>query len=356
MTQKLDAWLDFDLKGKLRRLYFVHKDVRVEAAAAPYPSESEEAGCYVNIGLMNPVDVVWKSSFFLEDKRTKKPVGKGCVLAPGREKPAQSKEKKRLSFLRNLRKDDEEMLAAVAHEKGLRGLHEKDLLAITGFSSRRLRDISCKLESRGHVKILRFDPLFLISQVNFDYFCGRITRYLEGLFQKNTKLRGIEPKKIGSRFGAAEIVLKLALRRLLKKRAVIRTEEGIIPAGVHIPLSAREEEILELIEDMCLKGELRSVSFEELRKNFRLSTQKLNRLLSFLAERNKIFQGKDGLVIHSRWLDEVINRVRDYGGKELTVGDFKQMTGLTRKYAIPLLELLDNIGVTRRRGAVREVL
>jgi hypothetical protein len=38
------------------------------------------------------------------------------------------------------------------------------------------------------------------------------------------------------------------------------------------------------------------------------------------------------------------------------VADFKEMTGLTRKYVIPLLELLDQRGVTRRIGAKREIL
>jgi len=32
------------------------------------------------------------------------------------------------------------------------------------------------------------------------------------------------------------------------------------------------------------------------------------------------------------------------------------MTGLSRKYAIPLLELLDQMGVTRRKGSLREIL
>jgi hypothetical protein len=38
------------------------------------------------------------------------------------------------------------------------------------------------------------------------------------------------------------------------------------------------------------------------------------------------------------------------------VADFKAMTGLSRKYSIPLLELLDSLGVTRRKGSVRDIL
>jgi selenocysteine-specific elongation factor len=74
------------------------------------------------------------------------------------------------------------------------------------------------------------------------------------------------------------------------------------------------------------------------------------------VERRKIVLGRDGFLLHSKWLDDVILAVRSSGKKELSVSDFKQMTGLTRKYAIPLLELLDELGVTRRKGPVREII
>ena len=39
-----------------------------------------------------------------------------------------------------------------------------------------------------------------------------------------------------------------------------------------------------------------------------------------------------------------------------TVGDFKKWTGVSRKYAIPLLEYLDRERVTRRDGDERVIL
>ena len=69
-----------------------------------------------------------------------------------------------------------------------------------------------------------------------------------------------------------------------------------------------------------------------------------------------IVEGIDGFILHSRWLDEIIRKIRSSGKRELTVADFKGMTGLSRKYSIPLLELLDSMGVTRRKGSVRDIL
>ncbi len=107
---------------------------------------------------------------------------------------------------------------------------------------------------------------------------------------------------------------------------------------------------------MYFKGEFRSVSLQDLHQEFHLPSQKLNMMLSLLIERKKIVQGKDGFIIHSHWLDEIIAKIRNFGKKELLVADFKKMTGLSRKYAIPLLELMDQMGITQRKGSSREIL
>jgi selenocysteine-specific elongation factor len=49
-------------------------------------------------------------------------------------------------------------------------------------------------------------------------------------------------------------------------------------------------------------------------------------------------------------------RFRDLQGQTLDIARFKQITGLSRKYAIPLLEYLDRERVTRKEGDRRLVL
>ncbi len=107
---------------------------------------------------------------------------------------------------------------------------------------------------------------------------------------------------------------------------------------------------------MVLTGELGSASQDDIRAQLKLTPGTFQTLLSVLAERKKIVEGFDGFILHARWLDEIIGKIRGSGKRELTVADFKAMTGLSRKYSIPLLELLDSMGVTRRKGSVRDIL
>ena len=151
-------------------------------------------------------------------------------------------------------------------------------------------------------------------------------------------------------------VLSLALKHLLLSGQIERTEDLIALSDFERILIPEEKKILRQLEDMCFKGEFRYISLEEIQKRLHLSKQMLNKMFSVLIERKKIVQGKDGFILHSKWLDEIIWRLKKSGKKELTVQDFKSMTGLSRKYAIPLLELLDQMGVTRRKGPSREIL
>jgi selenocysteine-specific elongation factor len=66
----------------------------------------------------------------------------------------------------------------------------------------------------------------------------------------------------------------------------------------------------------------------------------------------------DGLLVRREDLDRLQAEVRKRwpAGSRLDVGAFKEMTGLTRKFVIPLLEYLDRERVTRRVGADRTVI
>jgi selenocysteine-specific elongation factor len=66
----------------------------------------------------------------------------------------------------------------------------------------------------------------------------------------------------------------------------------------------------------------------------------------------------EALLVHRRALETLKADVRKRwaAGKKLDVGELKELTGLSRKFVIPLLEYLDRERVTRRSGQDRFVL
>jgi selenocysteine-specific elongation factor len=313
-------------------------------------------GTFVHIHPAKPLSLRWKQTFTIKCPRTGEIRGKGTVLDPIAGKFVRRQKKRRMQYLDDLLGNEKQMLLAVVQHKGIQGLHEKDLIRFSHHSREHLLDLSQELESEAQIRILEFSPLFIISQTAVIFLCEKILKFLSQYHEKHPENVGAERETIRKRFAVHSRVLILALKYLNQKRQIKFVNDHVALYSFEMTLLPEEEEILDRMEEMYLKDKFQSFSLEELKRSFRLSSRQLNKLLSLLIERKKIVLGREGFILHSVWLDEIIQKIRNLGKKELTVAEFKKMTGLTRKYAIPLLELLDQRGITRRRGSTREIL
>lgn len=332
--------------------------LKVPASLRAYETavQVETRPLFVQVSTRRPLSLKWRDAFDVLDAEKMESIGQGVVLNPFLPEKGKFKKEIRIDFLRALSGSEADMLAGLCREKGMKGLGEEEVREFSSLGEEQILSLGEKLEEEGKVKIISFSPLFFISRESFGFLCDKILAFLEQIRQRHPGQRGVALERIRKRFDLAEKVLALAVKTLERTGKALQVGQRLALHSQEVLLSPQEEKILQKLEEMCFQGEFQSVSLPEIQRQFRLSTERLERLLSLLIEREKIIPGPEGLYIHSRWLDEIINKVRALGKKEMTVQDFKAMTGLSRKYAIPLLELLDQMGVTQRKGAVREIL
>ena len=90
-------------------------------------------------------------------------------------------------------------------------------------------------------------------------------------------------------------------------------------------------------------------------KQFNLSEKKCLELLHVLKNQEKIISVKLDLWMHYENIDKLylINKNHFQSNIELDISSFKTYTGLTRKFAIPVLEFCDQQGWTSRMGNIR---
>jgi selenocysteine-specific elongation factor len=102
---------------------------------------------------------------------------------------------------------------------------------------------------------------------------------------------------------------------------------------------------------------LASPSVVELAQRLNFKETEMRHLVTVL-QRNKtlVRMGSDNLFIHSGALKQLTDQLTAIRGSLMDVARFKQLTGLSRKYAIPLLEYLDRQRITRIQGDQRLVL
>ncbi len=359
-TDCFDAAVDFSSPGKDKplnvKLLVGNKAVHASLCFYPRTDKKDDRIFLARASLQQPLFLRWRDSFQVKEGRKRNLLGKGVVLSPFSEKLTPKKTRKRAAFLLRLLGERKEALEALAGRKGTQGLRESEMGDFFGETGKPLLRLAQELEEEGRVRILSFSPLFLVSRESLDFLCQKIRDFLALYHQKLPDHPGPAPERIGRRFNLHPTILALAISLLQRSGQAKEFGGRIALSEFRITLTGEEKKILRELDEMCLRGEMRLFSLDELRSRFRLSSKNLDRLLSLLIERRKVVQGKEGLLLHSGWLDEVIRSLRAGGRKELTVQEFKKLTGLSRKYAIPLLELLDQMGVTRRKGSVREVL
>jgi selenocysteine-specific elongation factor len=283
-------------------------------------------------------------------------LGAGTVLHPGPPEAKRPKPERRLDLLRRLKGGGEDMLLAFAEERGVHGLRAEEVEVRSRLAAPEVEEFARRLEEAGRIRILSFDPLFLVARDSLDFLEARILEFVGQYHEREPGRSGAPLEEVRKRFGVSGPVLRLATSGLVR-RGRLRLEDGAarLP-GFRIPLTSEEEAVLEELERLAYEGEFYARGLEEIRKKFRLTPSRFETLMTVLAERKKFLRGKDGFYLSAQWLDEVVAKVRDHAGPELTVADFKALTGLSRKFSIPLLELLDEMGVTRRVGPSRVVV
>jgi len=251
---------------------------------------------------------------------------------------------------------DADLLIALALENGLQGVRESQARLRVPLEHEALTALAQTLEESGVFSILSFTPLHFISRASLDFLAGKIVAILTRHHASQPEERGLAIDKLRHRLDAPPKVLSLALRLLMHDGTIRQEGSAVALASFERRLAPRDEQLLAAFEDLCRKGPGAVRTEDDIRAELHLTPQKFESLATTLVDRTRIVRTKEGFILFRPWIDDVIAKVRASGGAELEVGAFKEITGLSRKFAIPLLELLDEWGVTRRAGASRAIV
>jgi selenocysteine-specific elongation factor len=145
--------------------------------------------------------------------------------------------------------------------------------------------------------------------------------------------------------------------RLFEGFGGVVVEGDLVRSAAH-RLSLKEDEraAMQAIELAFAEGGLAAPPAEEVLAKCGVEGMRARALMQILFRQKRLVRVSDELVFHSTALDRLRGAVWARRGQRFTVGDFKEWTGVSRKYAIPLLEFLDRERVTRREGDRRVAL
>ena len=120
-------------------------------------------------------------------------------------------------------------------------------------------------------------------------------------------------------------------------------------------MSVEESDLAERVVAAFERGGLAPPPPTEICQSLGASQQAFDAVLRYLYQRKRVARIGQGLFIAQSQLDRLAEELAKTGWTKFSVPEFKDRFGLTRKWAIPLLEHLDATGRTRRLGDLREV-
>ena len=119
-----------------------------------------------------------------------------------------------------------------------------------------------------------------------------------------------------------------------------------------------EAESKKNIEHAFASAGLQVPALKDVIAGLKVDKGRAQKIVTLLLREKTLIKVSEELVFHHSALLTLRGKLADYRtrSQQIDVAKFKDLTGVTRKYAIPLLEYLDRERVTRRVGDIREIL
>ncbi len=186
----------------------------------------------------------------------------------------------------------------------------------------------------------------------------RAGRVLAEYFGRERLARGMPKAEAARRIlpGRAAELTDVYLEWLAARNALTVAGDRVNLPGRSAELTGEESQLAKAALEAFERAGLDPPSPADLALQLGAKPQILNGVLGYLRERGKLTRLPGERLIAADAVERVRAEIEASGWREFSVGDFKEKFGLTRKWAIPILEHLDSVGVTRRVGDKRLVL
>ena len=178
---------------------------------------------------------------------------------------------------------------------------------------------------------------------------------LKQFHRRNPLVSGVSKEELrGKQLPGAPAGLLDALLALSK--TLTSDGETVRLASHKISLKHDEEDASAKIESAFREAGLAVPSVQEVLAKCGVEPSRARNILQLLLRDKRLVRLSDELIFHSSALESLRQLLAKRKGQKFAVPEFKDWTGVSRKYAIPLLEFLDRERVTRRDGDSRIVL
>lgn len=247
-----------------------------------------------------------------------------------------------------------EIVEEHVRQAGLAGIRAATLLAHVPFGPARLRALLEELGTGGRVVAVERD--WFVHRESAGRLRDLAVETLAAFHRASPLRPGMSREELRSRAGGADERVFAHLLGVLDAEGLLRVERDKVRLASHeVRLTADQQRAVDQVEQAFRQAEAAPPSPEEALARAGLPGGEEHELFQVLLEARRLVRVKESLFFHAQALDTIRDKLVTLLKERRDIGpaDIKDLLGISRKYAIPLLEYFDGQRVTARVGERR---
>jgi len=257
-----------------------------------------------------------------------------------------------LAFLKIMRDGSpEDLLLARVRRRGTRGLPLDDIPGEMNIRREEAKKVAAKAG-------LAWCDLVLLAPEAFLQAKNNALQVLKKFHDANPLVAGMSKEQLREQVSLGPEVFQNVLQKLAEEKKLEAVGELVHLVGRGVIMKDDEAESKKIIEQAFASAGLKVPSLKEVLAGLKVDKVRAQKIVTLLLRDKSLIKVSEELVFHQSALMDLRQKITalKVSAPKIDVARFKDMTGVSRKYAIPLLEYLDRERVTRRVGDERVIL
>jgi selenocysteine-specific elongation factor len=252
-----------------------------------------------------------------------------------------------------------EKLTVVLARAGIDGITEPRLVVRTGIRRAELRRRLEGMFSARSAMLVDREETRVLSGPVYAHLQASMIDELKGYHERFPLKEGISREELrttlGMEDGVGQKIFSMALRELEKRGELIVEKEQVRLSGHHIQLKGEMGDLRESIAGVYRQGGLSPPTMKEVLERFPDWKKEIVSLIQVMTREGELIRISEDLNFHRDALARLREDYRKFLEREgkATPASFRELTGLTRKFIIPLMEYFDMTKLTMRAGEHR---
>ena len=254
----------------------------------------------------------------------------------------------------------ESKIVQLAAEAGTSGLDEAAVVGRLGVGPEAAGAALRRLVEDGSVRAIAQQPLSVAASSVFEKAAGAAEAAVAAHHAAEPLLPGIGREDLKARVfaDASPAFFRAVLEHLAGGGRLAIDHDVVRVSGQGVTLKGADEDARGRLRSRFRELGLQVPPPDEVAASAGVERATARKIIQLLVREQALVKVTDSMVVDRAALQKLIDDVRERKqvSARLDVGEFKDLTGLSRKFAVPLLEYLDGQRVTRRIGDARVIL